>query len=617
MDRLGGSKLRIVAPPPFDAGETGDGADRIRARNEELTVSLRAAEAELRRYRDLFRHSPDGQIVTDTDGTIVEANHASAALLDVGVDRLAGTPVVLFLRDDDGQAKLRTQLGRVHRGSEISGWEVSVQPNDGRPFPATIDVSAEHDAAGRVVNLHWRLRDISDRKRVEEELAFRANHDELTGLPNRGMFQELLALALARARRRDLAVALLYLDLDNFKLVNDTLGHLAGDELLCQVGSRLSEASRETDLVARLGGDEFAILLSDLGRDVGGGERASHGQVLLTTRWVTSRIHDALRAAFSLSGSETFVSASIGVSIFPEDANDDQMLFQHADSAMYRSKQAGPGGTAAVSGQISNEKMTSFGVRLRAAVEERQWVLHYQPIVDLGNGDVVGAEALLRWRRPDGSLTPPGEFIHAAEDMGLIDTIGDWVLEEAARQCRRWSGLGQDLRVAFNASAHQLWDPTFAHRLLSVLEKQDVDPTSIVMEITESAAMGDSDRRVEVLWELHAHGVRLAIDDFGTGYSSLTRLKHLPVDILKIDRSFVRDLPGGPADVSLAAATIQLAHSLGITPLAEGVETISQLEHLEAAGCALAQGFLFGEPAPADEMAPRLGPPADGRGTSP
>jgi diguanylate cyclase (GGDEF)-like protein/PAS domain S-box-containing protein len=605
MDPLEGPELRVVSPTLVRSDET-EGASDLRERNDELSASLRVAESELRRYRDLFRRSPDSHIVTDTEGRILGANHASAALLDIGVDRLQGKPVVLFLQDDGSHA---AQLGQVHHGNDIQGWEVCVQPNEDAPFPAIVDVSAEQDADGRVVSLHWRLHDITDRKRIEEELAFRANHDQLTGLPNRSMFQELLTPALARARRRGLAVALLFLDLDNFKLVNDTLGHVAGDELLCQVGYRLGEASRETDLLARLGGDEFAILLSDLGRHQTDDGPGRPGPVLLSTRWVTSRIHDALREAFSLSGKETFVSASIGVSIFPEDANDPETLFQHADTAMYRSKRSGPGGTAAFSGHISNEKMSSFAVRLRSAVEMRQWVLHYQPIVDLREGDVIAAEALIRWRRHDGSLTPPGEFIPQAENMGLIDSIGDWVLAETARQCRLWSEIGHDFTVGFNASAHQLWDPTFAHRMLSVLESEGVDPRKVVMEITESASMGDSDRRREVLWELHSQGVRLAIDDFGTGYSSLTRLKHLPVDILKIDRSFVRDLPGDPGKVSLAAATVQLAHNLGIVPLAEGIETPAQRDYLTAHGCTLGQGFLFGAPRPPEEMlAPRTIP---------
>jgi diguanylate cyclase (GGDEF)-like protein/PAS domain S-box-containing protein len=608
MDPLEGPDLRVVSPTLVRSDETEGTAD-LRAQNDELIASLRVADSELRRYRNLFRHSPDSHIVTDTEGRILEANHASAALLDIGVDRLQGKPVVLFLQEDGGEAGLHTQLGQVHHGTDIQGWEVCVQPNEGAPFPAIVDVSAEQDADGQVVSLHWRLHDITDRKRVEEELAFRANHDQLTGLPNRSMFHELLTSALARARRRGLAVALLYLDLDNFKLVNDTLGHSAGDELLCQVGSRLGQASRETDLLARLGGDEFAILLSDLGRHQTDEGPGRGGPVLLTTRWVTSRIQDVLRGAFSLSGRETFVSASIGVSIFPEDANDEETLFQHADAAMYRSKRGGPGATAAFSGNISSEKMTSFAVRLRSAVEKHQWVLHYQPIVDLTEGDVIAAEALIRWRRHDGSLTPPGEFISLAEDMGLIDSIGDWVLAETARQCRLWSEIGYDFTVGFNASAHQLWDPTFAHRVLSVLESEGVDPTKVVMEITESAAMGDSDRRLEVLWELHSQGMRLAIDDFGTGYSSLTRLKHLPVDILKIDRSFVRDLPGDPGKVSLAAATVQLAHNLGIVPLAEGIETTAQRDYLTAHGCTLGQGFLFGGPQPPEEMlAPRPSP---------
>jgi diguanylate cyclase (GGDEF)-like protein/PAS domain S-box-containing protein len=579
-------------------------SEHLQEENDRLTNDLSTTEAALRRYRDLFHLAPAGQLVTDADGMILEANHASAALLDFGDDGLEGHSVTLFLRDGQNAATVAAQLGQLNLGHEIQGWEVNVQPKERTPFPASVNVSPALDPEGQIVGFQWQLYDITDRKRVEDALAFKANHDHLTGLPNRSMFQELLGLALARARRRDLAVAVLYLDLDNFKLVNDTLGHPAGDELLRQVAARISEVSRETDLVARLGGDEFAILLSDLGPTEMFGGPANPDRVVLTLRWVASRIQECFRTAFTLSGTETFASASIGISMFPSDAEDAEALLEHADAAMYRSKKAGPGGTAAFSGRMANEKMTSFSLRLRAAVDEQRWLLQYQPIVDLSDTRVVGVEALLRWRRKDGSLIPPGEFIHLAEEMGLIETIGEWVFEAVARQYRAWSRVGFEVDVSFNVSAHQLWDPLFGRRLLSVLESEEVPPRRIVMEITESAAMGDPDRRLEVLWELHARGVRLAIDDFGTGYSSLTRLKHLPVDILKIDRSFIRDLPDGVSEPTIAAATIQLALNLGIVPLGEGIETAGQRDYLAAHGCALGQGYLFGAPMSPDEVVP-------------
>jgi diguanylate cyclase (GGDEF)-like protein/PAS domain S-box-containing protein len=582
--------------------DTAAFSDRLQEQNDRLASRLESTESELRRYRDFFRLAPDGHLVTDADGLIVEANHASAALLDIDVDGLEGKRMMSFLNDGDSAATVDAQLGQLSRGREVHGWEVYVQPRGKRPFPVTVNVSTAQTSDGRVVGLHWQLHDITDRKRTEDELAFKANHDALTGLPNRSMFQELLDLSLARARRRDLGVAVLYLDLDQFKLVNDSRGHTAGDELLCQVASRLSDLSRETDIVARLGGDEFAILLSDLAKTDRDGESSTAGPMLLTTKWVASRIHDSLRAAFSVVGTETFASASIGLSMFPTDAGDAQALLEHADAAMYRSKRDGPGGTTAFSGPNSNDKMTSFAVQLRAATDERQWVLHYQPIVDLTGGRVIAAEALLRWKNGDGSLTAPSEFIHLAEDMGLIEAIGEWVLEEVARQSRCWSQANFDVDIGFNVSPHQLWEPSFARRLLSTLESQNVEPTRVVMEITESAAMGHPDRRMDVLWELHSQGVRLAIDDFGTGYSSLTRLQRLPIDILKIDRSFVHDLPRDGA-ANVAAATIQLAHNLGIIPLAEGIETTAQRDYVVAHGCALGQGYLFGRPIPPEEIA--------------
>ena len=443
--------------------------------------------------------------------------------------------------------------------------------------------------------------DITERKRAEEQVAFLAYHDKLTGLPNRALFEEMLESAIARANRHDLGVGVLYLDLDNFKLVNDSLGHHAGDELLKQLAERLRGCTRETDLVARQGGDEFLLLLADLERGMGSVAGTEAG--LLVAESVATRVHEALQEPFDLGGVEFFTSASVGVSLFPQDATDAESLLKNADSAMYQSKKAEPGGYVvyATGGNEAIERL-SLTTRLRRAVEQKHWVLHWQPIVDLADGTVTGLEALIRWREPNGGIVPPGEFIPIAEELGLIEAIGDWVIDELARQHDVWKTEGIDIRLGFNLSPRQLWSGHLAEKLMQKLYSANVDPHDVVVEITESTAMADPDRTQRVLSELHAWGLTLAIDDFGTGYSSLARLKHLPVDILKIDRSFIHDVDLDSDSGRMVEAMIQLAHGLGMVPLAEGIETEGELAFLQQAGCTRGQGFLFSRPVPAEEV---------------
>ena len=443
--------------------------------------------------------------------------------------------------------------------------------------------------------------DITQRKKAEEQISFLAYHDKLTGLPNRALFEEMMELSLARARRHDLGVGVLYLDLDNFKLVNDSLGHAAGDVLLEQLARRLETCTRETDLVARQGGDEFLMLLSDLER--GSGVIPGTDASMLIAESVASRVHEALREPFDLDGTEFFASGSVGISLFPQDAADGEHLLKNADAAMYQSKRYEPGGYVVYSAMDDDplEKL-SLTSRLRRAVEEQHWVLHYQPIIDLSDGRIESVEALIRWRDPNGGIIPPGEFIPLAEEMGLIEAIGDWVIDEMARQRGEWAAAGVELNVGFNLSPRQLWSPRLAEKVLSKLSDAGVDPRHIIVEVTESSAMADPDRTQKILSELHAWGLTLAIDDFGTGYSSLARLRHLPVDILKIDRSFIRDVNDDRDLASMVRAMIQLAQGLGMTPLAEGIETLGELEFLRANGCRLAQGFLFARPVPADQI---------------
>jgi diguanylate cyclase (GGDEF)-like protein/PAS domain S-box-containing protein len=443
--------------------------------------------------------------------------------------------------------------------------------------------------------------DITERKTAEEQIAFLAYHDSLTGLANRVLFEEMLAGAIARARRHELGVGVIFLDLDNFKLVNDSLGHQAGDQLLAELAGRLRTCTRDTDLVARLGGDEFLILLSDLER----GASPARQDELSTgvAESVARRVHEVLREPFHLGGAEFYASASLGISLFPQDSVDTHTLLKNADAAMYQSKRAAPGGTVLFSNDDDDPmERLSLSTRLRRAVESQHWVLHYQPIIDMEDHSVMGVEALIRWEDPNNGIVPPGEFIPLAEEMGLIDAVGDWVVDELASQHRAWREDGLDLQVSFNLSPRQLWSPHLAEHILGKLKDGGLDPSRVMVEITESTAMTDPDRTQRILTELRTWGLTLAIDDFGTGYSSLARLKHMPVQVLKIDRSFVRDVDGDRELAGMVRAMIQLSQSLGMTPLAEGVETRGEYEFLHANGCRLAQGFLFSRAVPSDQI---------------
>lgn len=446
---------------------------------------------------------------------------------------------------------------------------------------------------------HGVMVDITAQKLAEERLAWVAQHDRLTDLPNRPMFEQLLDLALARARRGNLGIAVLYIDLDNFKLVNNSLGHEAGDDLIRQLAERVRGAVRDTDLVARQGADEFLVLLADIEPD-DDGSGSGGGDELRTAESVVTRIQGALASPFEISGAEVFATASIGVSLFPSSATDAQDLLSQADSATYRSKQTGPGGYAIFSAEADEAlEELSFRTRLRRATEDKVWSLNYQPLVESDTGRMIGVEALLRWKDPELGFISPAEFIPLAEETGLIVPIGEWVAEELFRQARVWHDQGIELEeISFNVSPRQLWQPKLVETIVQHLEASSIDAGRVVIEITETAAMIDPERTHRILWDLHARGFRLAIDDFGTGYSSLSRLKSLPISILKIDRAFVMDIPEDPDAVRMVSAIVALAKSLDMRPLAEGIETVEQKRFLVESGCELGQGYYFSRPLP-------------------
>ncbi len=555
----------------------------------EAAVALVEAEA---RYRSLVEQIP--AVVYADDGNVTEyVNPQIEQILGVSPEAYRADPD-MWLRmvhpEDRDRVEAQSRAFIAGEGDDLEDYRM-VRP-DGRIVWVRDRAYAHRDAEGRAVFEHGIMFDVTELKDAEARVAHMAYHDGLTSLANRQLFEQTLILAVERAKRDETSVAVVFLDLDNFKLVNDSLGHHAGDLLLCELADRLRTSTRETDLVARQGGDEFLMLLADL--DPSEAESAA-------TR-VAHRVTEALAHPFGLQGTEFHARGSIGVSVYPRDALDAETLLKNADIAMYRAKRIEPGGHMffAVEGDDAMSRL-SFEQRLRHAVEAQEWVLHFQPVVDLADRRVVGAEALIRWQDHHG-IVPPGEFIPVAEELGLIEAIGDWVIDEVATQQRAWRDAGLDLEVSFNLSPRQLWTPRLADRLLMKLRDADVDPSTVQAEITESTAMADPDRTQRTLRELHSWGLRLALDDFGTGYSSLSRLKHMPVDVLKIDREFIRHVDRDVRLAGMVRAMIQVAQSLDMVPLAEGVESESEYVFLRSNGCRLAQGFWFAHPMPAEEL---------------
>ena len=452
-------------------------------------------------------------------------------------------------------------------------------------------------AAGEPLYRQGYLLDITQRKEAEERLGHLAYHDSLTGLPNRDLFSEHLEVALARVAGHGQGVAVLYVDLDDFKLVNDSLGHGAGDELLIEVARRLRSAVRSGDIVARQGGDEFLILVADL-------EVAAGTDVADIARAVAENLREALSAPFDLAGTEVYCSGSVGISLYPVDAADAESLLKHADAAMYRAKESGRDGHQVYSrdGGDAMARLSMAG-RLRRAAARDEFVLHYQPLVDLSTGGIVGVEALIRWMDGDRGLVMPGDFIPLAERTGLIGPISEWVLEEACRQGRAWRDAGLDLYVSVNMPA-AFWEPTAMRHVLDTIDSFGLSPDRMMIEITESTVEGDGLRGAPILAEIHERGLRLAIDDFGTGHSSLGRLHRMAVTTLKIDRSFVAGVPADRNACVLVSGVIGLAEGLGLQALAEGIETEAQRAFLVAHGCPLGQGYLFSPPVAAAQIEP-------------
>jgi len=565
----------------------------------------RAIEQGEQRLRAVMNSVVDGIVTVADDGVIEFGNPAAARIFGCAPEALVGLRV--------GDLIAASQRARSHEGAAPAPLDIAALPRqsllevvgrrrDGTTFPIELsvaDLPEPHIVAVTV-------RDITARKATEEQILFHATHDVLTGLPNRGLFDDRLATALKHCARQEDMLAVMFLDLDRFKIINDTLGHTIGDTLLVALSRRLRAAVRAEDTVARMGGDEFIFIL----RGLRGAEDAVKP---------AQKILEAIRPPFHVGGHELHVTASIGISLYPVDGPGPDQLLKCADMALYRAKEHGRDRLQLYNPTFNVrvfEQMVLEG-RLRRALEQRQFLLLYQPQIELDSGAVVGFEALLRWRHPELGLVSPHEFVPLAEESGLIEPLGNWVLRTACQQYRAWREAGlPPFRLAINMSARQFQRSGLEGRIREVLAETAMDAARLELELTESVLMQEGDHTAALLETLSDHGIGLALDDFGTGYSSLSYLKRFPITRVKIDRCFVRDIATGGGDAAVARAVIAMAHGLGVEVVAEGIETLEQLAVLRRYGCDEGQGFLLGRPVAASEVpdvARRQGWPAGRR----
>lgn len=550
----------------------------------------REAEEQLRLAAAVFQNTQDGVLIADTQPRIIAINEAYQEITGyTQAEALGQNPSILQSGRHD-RPFYQSMWASIEQTGHWQG-EIWNRRKNGEIYPQWTTISAVRNDQGTVINYVGVFTDISQLKQTEARLERLAHYDPLTELPNRLLFQSRMEHALDSAYRKNEQVALLLIDLDRFKDVNDSLGHPAGDELLQKVVERIRKRLRDEDTLARLGGDEFVILLERLSNPQDAGR-------------VAQEVIDTLVHAFRLaSGAEVFISASIGISLFPDHGGTANELTQHADAALYLAKGQGRHTYRYYTESLTraSQQRLSLEARLRRALERQELIVYYQPQLDIVSGQIVGAEALVRWMDVEEGMILPDRFIHIAEESGLIIPLGEYVLRAACRQAKAWAEVGfPDLRVAVNLSPRQFAHVDLVGQIRSVLDETELDPRYLELELTESALMSEGGDAENLLNQLKIMGVRLAIDDFGTGYSSLSYLRHFPIDTLKIDKSFVRDIPNHQDDMEIATAIIQLAHILGFTVLAEGVEKSAQLDFLRKQGCDLYQGYLFHKPMPAE-----------------
>jgi len=585
--------------------------DINRRMKEEIESRKRTEQelsAEKQRAQITLASIGDAVIATDVEGAVTYLNPVAERMTGWSSREADGLPVEQVFRivsESEGRplpVAVKTVLatGRPHRRFGAMQAALINRAGGRCPIEESAAPLVDHEGAmsGAVLVFH----DVSEARKLANEMAHQATHDGLTGLPNRSLLNDRLDKALALAAREKSKLALMFLDIDHFKNVNDTLGHDVGDELLKNIARELQQVVRNSDTVSRQGGDEFIVLLQGV-----------HDK--LAPAEVARKLIERVSAVRRVGPHEVHVSGSIGIAVFPEDGGSAEALTKNADSAMYHAKSLGRNNfqffTRAMTEVVAERVRMEHS--LRRAIERQEFVLHYQPKIDLQDGHIIGAEALVRWNHPDMGLISPARFISVAEQSGLIRPIGSWVLREACRQNRAWQQAGMpSIRMAVNLSPLQLHQEGFLDDVIGVLREMDLDHRYLEFEVTESVALHGEEKAVSWLETLKEMGVRLSIDDFGTGYSSLSYLKRLPIDTIKIDKSFIRDITTDPDDAAIITAIIRMAHSLRLNVIAEGVETADQLDFLRLKHCNQVQGHFFSEPVPADAFEDLLMAQADG-----
>jgi diguanylate cyclase (GGDEF)-like protein/PAS domain S-box-containing protein len=571
--------------------------------NRAMSERLRASE---RLHRYLVESSPDLIFTLDSESRFSYLNPRIEDLLGHPRNELLRQPFSSLVMEEDRERVEGLLQAQKNHPTASFHVEVRLQrPPSSSGVPRHITVALQgmpmigrDGDGGRYIGLYGVARDITERKRAEEIISFQAYHDQLTRLPNRVLFKDRLELAIAQAQRRNGALAVMFIDVDRFKLVNDTFGHAEGDALLRGVASRLSATLRRGDTLARLGGDEFTILLPDI-------DTPDDAEV------IARKILGALERPFPLSRGEFRATASVGIAIYPQDGGSAETLTQHADIAMYQVKRSGKNGFRFFAPELNTHHQSRIAIEndLRVALERGQFELYYQPQVSLSAQRIVGVEALLRWNHPDNGLIHPADFIPIAEEVGLIGDISRWVIEQACRQLAQWRKAGHEsLKMSLNLAPHDFDRDDILELVGDCIARHGLPPSCLELEITESMMMRDTASVATKVRLLRESGVGIAIDDFGTGYSALAYLQQLPVNVLKIDRSFVRDLDGMMTNPIISAIT-GIARGFGMKLIAEGVEYAQQAITLRALGCDVMQGYFFGRPAPADDVAALLGRP--------
>ena len=571
----------------------GDMVRKLALGRSELELARKNAETtaeELRRYANAFHSSGEAMVISDRFNHIVNVNAAFTEQTGYSLDEVLGKDPHMLSSGKTPRA-VYDDMWRCLQDNGYWNGEIWDRKKTGEIYPKWTSISAIRDADQKVMFYIASYSDISERKANEARIDYLAHHDSLTGLINRYNLENRLDQALLSAHRDGLRVAVMFIDLDRFKTINDTLGHHVGDQLLIEVARRLRDSVRESDIVARLGGDEFIVVLTRITDEM---DSAPLGDKILRS----------LGQSYVFEGKELHSTPSIGIAIYPDDGEDGPTLMKNADTAMYHAKEHGRNNVQYFTQAMNAAASERLGLEndLHQALRNRELHLHYQPQMRARDGRCIGVEALARWRHPLLGDISPLKFIPIAEESGLIEALGNWVLEEACQQLGAWRAEGiEDIRMSVNLSAQQLRAPGLVQSVDAALKRHGLQGSDLELEITESVAMENPERAIGQLQTLRDFGIQLAIDDFGTGYSSLAYLKRLPIQVLKLDRTFVRDIETDPSDAEISAATLALAHNLGLTVIAEGVETEVQRDYLIQHQCDYMQGYLFSKPLPAAE----------------